>query len=68
MRALHEDVELTHERKKCFMRYFNDVDVRRQANIEFANFSYEGEDFADADSVWDRSKMDAKSWWIVHGS
>ena len=54
-------MELTHERKKCFMRYFDDVDVRRQANIKFANFSDEREDCADADSVRDRSKMGAKS-------
>jgi len=28
------------------MKYFDDVDVRRQANLEFANFSNEREDFA----------------------
>ena len=50
------------------MRYFNDVDVRRQANIKFANFSEEREDFANGDSIRDRSKLDAKSWCIVHGS
>jgi len=44
------------------MRYFDDVDVKRQENIEFANFSDEREDFADVNSVRDRSKMDAKSW------
>ena len=66
--APHEDAELTHERKKCFMKYFDDVDVRRQANLEFANFSNEREDFADPDAIRDRTKMDAKSWWIVHGS
>ena len=47
----HEDVELTHERKKCLMRYFDDVDVKRQENIEFANFSDEREDFADVDDM-----------------
>jgi len=59
----HEDVELTHERKKCFIRYFCDVHVRRQAN-----FLDEREDFVDAQSVRDRSKMEANSWWIVHRS
>jgi len=40
----------------------------RQANIEFANILDKREDFANADFVRDRNKMDAKSWWIVHGS
>jgi len=57
-----------HERKKCFMRYFNDVDIKRQVNIEFANFSDRREDFADVDSFRDRGKMDKKTWWIVHGA
>ena len=60
-------MELTQERNKCFKRYFDDVDVRRQVDIEFANFSEGMKDFADEDSLRDRDKMDAKSWWIVHG-
>ncbi|XP_068497993.1 uncharacterized protein [Phaseolus vulgaris] len=39
-----------------------------KVNIEFANFSGGREDFDDADSLRDRSKMDAKSWWIVRGT
>jgi len=31
-------------------------------NIEFANFSYGREDFADVESLRDKCKMDAKSW------
>ena len=50
------------------MRYFDDADIRTQVNIEFANFSGGREDFDDADSLRDRSKMDAKSWWSVHGT
>jgi len=43
-------VELTLERNKCFKRYFVDMDVRRQVNLEFANF-YDGrEGFYDVDS------------------
>ena len=61
-------MELTQERKKCFKRYFDDVDLRRQVNIEFANFSGKLGDFADEKSLRDRGKMDAKSWWIIHGS
>jgi len=26
----HQDVELTRERNKCFKKYFDDTDVRRQ--------------------------------------
>ena len=37
--APHKVLELTQERKKCFKRYFDDVDVRREVNLEFANFS-----------------------------
>ncbi|XP_068498232.1 uncharacterized protein [Phaseolus vulgaris] len=66
--APHQDHEITQERKKCFMRYFDDANIRTQVNIEFANFSGRREDFDDADSLRDRSKMDAKSWWIVLGT
>nr|XP_007144620.1 hypothetical protein PHAVU_007G170700g [Phaseolus vulgaris]ESW16614.1 hypothetical protein PHAVU_007G170700g [Phaseolus vulgaris] len=52
--APHQDVEITHERNKCFMRYFDDADVRKQVNIEFVNFSNGREDFADVDSLRDR--------------
>jgi len=65
--APHQDKELTQERKKCFMRYFNDTDVRRQVNIEFAKFLDGREDFSDVDFLRDKGKMDTKSWWIVHG-
>ena len=47
----------TYKRKKCFKRYFDDVDVRIQVNIEFANFSDGIKDFADVDSLKDRRKM-----------
>ena len=56
-------MELTHERKKCFKRYVNDIVVRTQVNIEFANFSDIKEDFTDVDFLRDRGKMDAKPWW-----
>ncbi|KAL5187080.1 hypothetical protein HKD37_05G012820 [Glycine soja] len=61
---LHQDVELTDERKKCFRIYFDDMDVRRQ----FANFSGGREGFHDADSLRDRGELDSKSWWLVHGA
>jgi len=53
-------VEPTHERKKCFMRYFDYVDVRRQVNIKLANFLVGRKYFADVVSLSDRSKK--KSW------
>ena len=48
------------------MRYFDDPEVRRQVNIEFANLSNEGEEFHDVDSLRDRGKMVTKIWWTVH--
>jgi len=56
-------VELTDERKKCFRRYFDDVDVRRQVNLKFTIFSSERKDFHDVDSLRDKGELDAKSWW-----
>jgi len=64
--APHRDDEFIHKRKKCFMRYFDDPDVRRQINIEFASFSNGIEDFHNVDSLRDRGKTNAKTWWIVH--
>ena len=63
----HQDGELTHERLKCFKRYFDDDNERRQVNLEFANFSGGREDFDDIDSLRDKGQMEAKSWWLVHG-
>ena len=50
------------------MRYFDDPDVKRQVNKEFANFSNESEEFHVVDSLRDRGKMDAKTWLTVHGA
>ena len=57
----HQDGELTRERLKCFKRYFDDDNERRQVNVEFANFSGGREDFDDIDSLRDRGLMEAKS-------
>ncbi|KAJ1384591.1 Ribonuclease H-like superfamily [Sesbania bispinosa] len=64
----HHDLELTRERMKCFKRYFVDAEVRRQVNVEFANFTDGRDGFDDIDSLSDRGKMDAKSWRLVHGA
>jgi len=50
------------------MWYFDDLDVKRQFNIEFTNFSNEGEEFHYVDYLRERCKMDAKTWWTVHGA
>jgi len=50
------------------MRYFDDPNVRREVNIEFANFSSESEEFHNVDSLGDRDKIDEKKWWTVHGA
>jgi len=54
-------MELTYEKKNCVERFSDDVDVRRQVNIKFANFSNGREDVVDINSLRDRGKMDAKS-------
>ncbi|KAF7843635.1 uncharacterized protein G2W53_000540 [Senna tora] len=63
----HQDSKLTVERIKCLKRYFPNSEDRRKVNIEFANFSDGREGFEDIDSLNDRSAMDAKTWWLVHG-
>ncbi|KAF7831478.1 uncharacterized protein G2W53_013811 [Senna tora] len=63
----YQDSELSFERIKCLKRYFPNSEDRRKVNIEFANFSDGREGFKDIDSLNDRSAMDAKTWWLVHG-
>ncbi|KAJ1393608.1 Ribonuclease H-like superfamily [Sesbania bispinosa] len=53
---------------KCFKRYFVDAEVRKQLNVEFDNITDGREGFDDIDSLNDKGKMDAKSWWLVHGA
>ncbi|XP_016168554.1 uncharacterized protein LOC107611106 [Arachis ipaensis] len=63
----HQDIEITNERVKCLKRYFSDEEERRKVNIEFASFSDGRGVFDDYDSLNDRSIVDAKSWWLIHG-
>ncbi|KAF7801618.1 uncharacterized protein G2W53_040729 [Senna tora] len=63
----HQDSELTVEKTKCLKRYFPNSEDKRKVNIEFANFSDGREVFEEIDSLNDRSVMDAKTWWLVHG-
>ncbi|XP_057723564.1 uncharacterized protein LOC130939478 [Arachis stenosperma] len=64
----HQDIEITNERVKCLKRYFPNEEERRKVNIEFASFSDGRGVFDDYDSLNDRSIVDAKSWWLIHGS
>ncbi|XLU21034.1 hypothetical protein S245_057100, partial [Arachis hypogaea] len=64
----HQDIEITNERVKCLKRYFPNEEERRKVNIEFANFSDGRGVFDDYDSLNDRGIVDAKSWWLIHGS
>ncbi|XLU66970.1 hypothetical protein S245_026023, partial [Arachis hypogaea] len=49
-------------------RYFSNEEERRKVNIEFASFSDGRGVFDDYDSLNDRGIVDAKSWWLIHGS
>ncbi|XLS93234.1 hypothetical protein HN51_069242 [Arachis hypogaea] len=49
-------------------RYFPNEEERRKVNIEFASFSDGRGVFDDYDSLNDRGIVDAKSWWLIHGS
>jgi len=51
-------MELTHKRKKCFERCFNDVDIKRRVNIEFVNFSNRIEILSS--STFNRDKMNVE--------
>ncbi|XLT08507.1 hypothetical protein HN51_054300, partial [Arachis hypogaea] len=64
----HQDIEITNERVKCLKRYFPNEEERRKVNIEFASFSDGRGVFDDYDSLNDRAIVDAKSWWLIHGS
>ncbi|KAL1352817.1 hypothetical protein AAHE18_06G195400 [Arachis hypogaea] len=64
----HQDIENTNERVKCLKRYFTNEEERRKVNIEFASFSDGRGVFDDYDSLNDRGIVDAKSWWLIHGS
>ncbi|XLR17870.1 hypothetical protein HN51_064615 [Arachis hypogaea] len=64
----HQDIEITNERVKCLKRYFPNEEERRKVNIEFASFSDGRGVFDDYDSLNDRGIVDAKSWWLIHGS
>ncbi|GAU16301.1 hypothetical protein TSUD_299330 [Trifolium subterraneum] len=64
----HQDPEISNERNKCLKRYFPLSDERNKVYHEFAQFSSCSGDFASFDSIEGMYKLDAKSWWVTHGS
>ncbi|XP_050385846.1 uncharacterized protein LOC126802279 [Argentina anserina] len=66
--APQKDLEVTNERKTCFMRYFVNEDDRKKFNIEFANFSMAMAHFGSTNAIRDRYLMEPLMWWAVHGS
>ncbi|KAL9671541.1 hypothetical protein QQ045_009110 [Rhodiola kirilowii] len=64
----HTYAEISMERRKCFERLFpNQGDYNKVMN-EYANFSLEGGDFGDSDSLQMRYTMDPKFWWGNYGA
>lgn len=64
----HQDANISRERNKCLRRYFDDPQERTKVCHEFSDFSSCGGDFASSDSIEDRCNLDAKTWWVMHGS
>lgn len=64
----HQDQEISNERNKCLKRYFPLSDERNKVYHEFAQFSSCSGDFASFDSIEGRYTLDARSWWVMHGS
>ncbi|KAL6176476.1 hypothetical protein ACLB2K_053109 [Fragaria x ananassa] len=67
-KASHQDIDITRERKNCILKYYGDVDQRREVNVEYSNFSLCMEDFCNVDAMRDRSILDHLRWWAVHGA
>lgn len=61
------DPEVTKMRKTCIKRLFPDVETRTKVTLEFANFFGCFEEFADEDSIRDRSRLDPLKWWVAYG-
>lgn len=61
-------MEVYRERTKCLKKFFPNIEDRTKVNLEYANFSTKGGDFAEFDSIHDRYALDPKSWWAIHGA
>ena len=53
-------------RNACFRRNFSGEELKR-VKQQYANFSLFGPRFNSFDSLEDRTYMDPKQWWGIHG-
>jgi len=64
--APHNDEEISEMRNACFRRYFSGEELKK-IKQQYANFSLFGPGFNSFDSLEDRTYMDPKQWWGIHG-
>ncbi|AQL06596.1 hAT transposon superfamily protein, partial [Zea mays] len=64
--APHNDEEISEMRNTCFRRYFSGAELKK-IKLQYANFSLFGPGFNSFDSLEDRSYMEPKMWWGIHG-
>ncbi|PWZ40492.1 hypothetical protein Zm00014a_028394 [Zea mays] len=64
--APHNDEEISEMRNTCFRRYFSGEELKK-IKLQYANFSLFGNGFNSFDSLEDRSYMEPKMWWGIHG-
>ncbi|XP_030477544.2 uncharacterized protein LOC115694594 [Syzygium oleosum] len=64
----YKDNEIIQETKKCFRKYFPNLEERTKVNLEYADFAYTNGEFKEFDSVHSRYSMDPKAWWVIHGA
>ncbi|KAM0928455.1 hypothetical protein ACQ4PT_002494 [Festuca glaucescens] len=66
--APHVDEELSIERNKCFRRMFADGPELHKIKQQFGNFSLFAAAFSSFDSIEDRTYLEPKIWWGIHGN
>jgi hypothetical protein len=66
--APHVDQEISTERNKCFRRMFGDGPELHKIKKQFGNFSLFAAEFSSFDSIEDRTYLEPKIWWGIHGN
>ncbi|KAM0822097.1 hypothetical protein ACQ4PT_071726 [Festuca glaucescens] len=66
--APHVDEEISTERNKCFRRMFGDGPELHKIKQQFGNFSLFAAGFSSFDSIEDRTYLEPKIWWGIHGN
>lgn len=66
--APHVDEEISIARNTCFRRMFGDGPELHKIKQQFGNFSSFTAGFNSFDSLEDRTYLEPKSWWAIHGS